>query len=135
MTANIPLECVAFMLIADRRILVEKRSASKRLLPGAIAIPGGHVDMGETLADALVRELHEELNITPQRFAHVCTRLHQAEEFRRIHYFAVTQWIGEIHVLEATSIHWLPLDDLSTLVLDIDRTAVAEYLQQISPTK
>lgn len=125
-----PLDCVAFMLIANGCILVEKRSATKRLLPGALAIPGGHVDEGESLETALVRELREELNIAPEGFAHVCTLLHQAEELRRIHYFVVEQWAGEMAVLEAESLRWLPLDDLSALDLEIDLQAVEQYLAQ-----
>ena len=31
-----PLECVAFMLVDGDRLLVEKRSATKKLLPGAM---------------------------------------------------------------------------------------------------
>ena len=41
-----PLDCVAFMLISGNCILVEKRSAKKHLFPGALAIPGGHIDEG-----------------------------------------------------------------------------------------
>lgn len=124
------LDCVAFMLIADNAILVEKRSATKRLLPGALAIPGGHVEEDESIEAALVRELHEELNITPQGFAHIRTLLHQAEETRRIHYVVVKQWEGEMRVLEAESLRWLPLDDLVALDLKIDRMAVESYLGQ-----
>ena len=35
------LECVAFMLMRDGRVLLERRSLTRRLLPGALAIPGG----------------------------------------------------------------------------------------------
>jgi mutator protein MutT len=116
------------MLIADNRILVEKRSMTKRLLPGALAIPGGHVEDGESVESALLRELHEELNITPHTYSHLCTLLHQAEELRRIHYFVVESWTGEISMQEAESLHWLPLDDLGTLDLEIDVRAIENYL-------
>ncbi len=123
-----PLDCVAFMLIADNAILVEKRSATKRLLPNALAIPGGHVEEGESVEAALVRELHEELNITPHGFSALCTLLHQAEELRRIHYFVVERWAGDMVALEAESLRWLPLDDLGALDLEIDVDAIERYL-------
>ena len=124
-----PLECVAFMLVDGDRLLVEKRSATKKLLPGVIAVPGGHLEQGEDLETALSRELSEELDITPQRFSYVCTLLHQAEEYRRIHYFVIDSWLGELATNEAESLQWIPLDDLSVLDLEIDILAVQTYLQ------
>jgi mutator protein MutT len=116
------------MVIADHHILVEQRSATKRLLPGVLAIPGGHVEPGESIEDALVRELREELGIVPQGFSDVCVLLHRAEEYRRLHYFAIEKWTGEIHRQEADQVRWLPVDDLSALELDIDVLAIESYL-------
>jgi 8-oxo-dGTP diphosphatase len=125
-----PLDCVAFILIANRCVLVEKRSKHKRLLPGILAIPGGHVDAGESIEAALAREVYEELNITTQAFSAVCTLLHAAEEHRRIYYFLVEAWDGEMVALEAESLRWLPLDELDTLDLEIDRVALTTLLSK-----
>jgi mutator protein MutT len=119
-----PLECVAFILIANGCVLVEKRSEHKRLLPGVLAIPGGHVDEGESAEAALVREVQEELNIIPLAFSPVCMLLHEAEEYRQIHYFVVTQWDGEMVALEAESVRWLPLDEFDALDVEIDKVAL-----------
>ena len=49
-------------LVADDagRIYVQRRSESRALFPGAWDIVGGHVEEGESLTEALAREVHEE---------------------------------------------------------------------------
>jgi 8-oxo-dGTP diphosphatase len=124
-----PLECVAFMLIADGRVLAEKRKRTKRLVPGAVALPGGHMERGEDPEGALRRELREELGVAARRTAYVCSLLHRAEALRKIHYFAVDRWDGEIVNLEAEALLWVALDEPERLDLDIDRVAVGEYVR------
>ena len=125
----INIECVAFMLIKEHCVLAEKRKLSKQVVPGVIALPGGHLETGEQPEDALRREVHEELGIVPIDAVYVCTLLHRSQEFRKLHYFAVTRWQGEMQPHEAESVRWIPLDALSSLDLDVDRIAVAEYLR------
>lgn len=56
-------KCAAVAVIqSERRFLAIKRSATVRA-PGKICFPGGGVEKGETLAEALIREMREELNI------------------------------------------------------------------------
>jgi 8-oxo-dGTP diphosphatase len=125
-----PLECIAFMLIQDDRVLLERRSLSKRLLPGARAIPGGHMESDESPEAALLRELDEELGIRPDRFAYVCTLLHRAQEFRKLHYFAIDAgWQDEIAAQEAESLEWVHLADDAAFDLDVDRVAIGEYVR------
>ena len=44
---------VAFMLIQDGKLLVEKRRANKRFLPNVLSIPGGHCEPGESAEETL----------------------------------------------------------------------------------
>ena len=37
-----PLDCVAFIVVESQRVLAEKRAPTKRVVPGAVALPGGH---------------------------------------------------------------------------------------------
>ena len=129
MEPSAPLDCVALLLIRDRRVLAEKRKLTKRLAPGALAIPGGHVEPGEALEAALTREAREELAIDARDAAFVCTLLHRAEELRRLHYYAVRSWGGEVVPDEAESVVWLPFHEAQRLDFDVDKTAVSEYLR------
>jgi 8-oxo-dGTP diphosphatase len=45
---------------ADGRVFVHRRGPERRVLPGCWDIPGGHVEAGERLVDALAREVAEE---------------------------------------------------------------------------
>ena len=88
------VECIAFMLIQDGHVLAEKRKLTKRVVPGAIALPGGHIEAQESAEEALYREMQEEVGLVPIETAYVCTLLHRAQEFRKLHYFAVTRLAG-----------------------------------------
>jgi mutator protein MutT len=120
-------ECVACLLIADGNVLAERRRLTKTVAPGALAIPGGHIEAGEEPEEALRREVQEELGIVPGDLRYVCTLLHRSAELRRLHYFAVTEWEGTVTNHEAASLLWLPLTAPELLELDVDRVAVAEY--------
>lgn len=49
---------------AEPELLFTVRSSRLRRHPGQIAFPGGHVEPGETLQEAALRETHEEVGIT-----------------------------------------------------------------------
>lgn len=122
-----PLECVAAMVLMDAAVLVEERKPTKRVVPGAVALPGGHVEPGEGIEDALRREIKEELGITPLEVRYVCTLLHRSAEFRKLHYFAVPRWVGKVENHEAASLRWVPLTAPHDLDLAVDRFALAQY--------
>ncbi len=57
--------CACGILVQGGRVLLGKRAASRALYPGVWDVFGGHQEAGETIAEALVRELAEELDVTP----------------------------------------------------------------------
>jgi len=125
------LDCVSFLLVDGDRFLVERRRMDRVVDPGAIAIPGGHMELRETQEQALARELHEELGLTDGATQFFCTLLNPSEEFRKLFYYAVTDWSGEIENNEAAELIWLTFDDLERLDLAVDHVAIGEYRRVI----
>ncbi len=121
------LDCAGFLLVGDGRFLVERRKLDKLVDPGAVAIPGGHLEPGESPLEALHRELYEELGVAAKSPQFICTLLNPSEEFRRLHYYLVDDWSGEIENNEAEEILWLSFDDINRLDLAVDRVAIGEY--------
>jgi ADP-ribose pyrophosphatase YjhB (NUDIX family) len=77
---------VTGVVIEDSKILLLNQDASDR----SWSLPGGKLEDGETLADALVREMKEEtgLDVEPGRLLYVCDNLpaqvvHMTFEARR----------------------------------------------------
>jgi 8-oxo-dGTP pyrophosphatase MutT (NUDIX family) len=122
-------ECIAFLLIKGNTVLAEKRKRTKKVLPGVIALPSGHMEEGESPEGALQREVREELGIVPTDRYYVCTLLHRSQEFRKLHYFAIHHWEGAMTKHEAEALVWVPFDEVETLDLDVDRIALSEYLR------
>nr|WP_086940414.1 NUDIX domain-containing protein [Thaumasiovibrio occultus] len=106
---SLPAPCVAFLLIKDNQVLIEKRRADKKIDPGLMAIPGGHIEAGESQQDAVKREIREELGVEPDALSYLDSHHHFGDEHEVIHYYVVTAWQGEPQAFEAASLHWLPL--------------------------
>jgi|TARA_B100002003_G_C13965867_1_gene467629 mutator protein MutT len=123
------LECVSFLLVDGNQFLVERRRLDRTGDPGAVAIPGGHLEAGESPIDALHRELDEELGLTADGAEFFCTLLHRSDELRKLYYYAVPDWSGDIQNNEAEAVFWLTFAETDKLDLAVDRTAIAEYLR------
>ncbi|EDL67092.1 NUDIX hydrolase [Vibrio campbellii] len=119
-------ECVSFILVKGEQVLLETRSKDKDSDPGMIAIPGGHMEKGESQPMTLLRELDEELNIKPQRCGYLCSLYHPTTELQLLHYYVVTDWVGDIQSLEAESVTWYPIIN-APVATEVDRIALSEY--------
>jgi 8-oxo-dGTP pyrophosphatase MutT (NUDIX family) len=59
--ADEPLRCAGALIFDDDgRVFVQRRAGDRRLFPGSWDIVGGHVEPGETVTQALRREIAEE---------------------------------------------------------------------------
>ncbi len=128
-------ECVAGVLIGDGSVLVEKRRADDDADPGTILLPGGHVEMGESLNQALKREMLEELGVRIEKITPIRIRYHTASngERQRIHYFRINKWKGKIRSNEAELVYWE--SDMSLLSDTMERKIVLKLLSQVGRAK
>ena len=72
--------------------------------------PGGKVEPGESLHQALVRELQEELGITVDRaWPWLSCEFTYPHANVRLKFFRVSSWHGEITPIEHTGFHWMKI--------------------------
>ncbi|MBI5783824.1 MAG: Nudix family hydrolase [Rhodocyclales bacterium] len=90
----------------DGSFLLGQR-APDTFYPGYWEFPGGKVEVGETPRDALVRELHEELEIEVLQATPWIVREHLYEHAHvRLHFFRVTEWRGELKDHVHSALAW-----------------------------
>ena len=117
---------VGAILFENTAILLGKRADMRTAYPGVWDVFGGHVEQHEAPEQALVRELQEELGITPVAFVEVAVIEVGAvddshadpTERCEFHLYHVTQWTGKPENLlleEHSEIRWVPLADVAAL--------------------
>jgi len=98
--------------LADEALLLTTRPEGKAYA-GYWEFPGGKIEAGETVEEALRRELQEELGITIGG-AEVwkVTEHDYPHALVRLHWCKVTDWTGEFEMRESQAMAWqqLPLD-------------------------
>jgi 8-oxo-dGTP diphosphatase len=100
---------------AQGRVLLMQRLPGKHLA-GLWEFPGGKLEPGETVAQALVRELEEELGIevlasTPL----ISIPWHYPGKSVRLHARRVTAWNGEPHAREGHPLRWVAVRDMDAV--------------------
>lgn len=134
-----PILAVSTAVIRDGRVLLAQRAKP----PGAglYSLPGGLVEIGETVAEAAARELMEEVSVTAQPLGLCGARdiIIPDDEGRISRHFVVlcyaARWIaGEGTISpEAADIRWLRQQDVPDLPVTeglVDIVAAAFRLAQ-----
>lgn len=92
---------------SDGSFLLGQR-APGTFYPGYWEFPGGKVEAGETPAQALTRELDEELGIRVLRLRPWLMREHHYEHAHvRLHFFEVIDWSGEVNDHVHSALRWV----------------------------
>ena len=123
-----PEVCVGAIAVADGQLLLVRRGRGPAA--GTWSVPGGRVEAGETLAEAVIRELAEETSLEG-----VCDELvGWVERMSPEHHFVILDFA--VTILEpadprpgddALEAEWVPLDEVAHRRL---ADGLAEFLHQ-----
>jgi 8-oxo-dGTP diphosphatase len=100
---------VGVLVRDDQAFLLTSRPEGKAYA-GYWEFPGGKLEAGETVEQALRRELQEEIGITIQNCNLWKTeRIDYPHALVQLNFCKVTQWTGELQMLESQSFAWQQL--------------------------
>ena len=123
---------VAVGVISDGmdKILISRRA--EHLHQGGLwEFPGGKVEAGETVEDALRRELHEELAIEITNFEPLLTISHDYNDKSvLLDVWWISEFFGEPHGREGQPLRWAAIDELSGLEFPAANRAIIAAIQQ-----
>ncbi len=127
-TTNAPRLGCGAAIVRDGRLLLVKRRRPPE--PDHWGLPGGKVDFLETVPDAVIREIEEELGIRIGRLRLLCV-VDQIDEAAGTHWVAPVYRAdilgGEPALREPDALSdagWFPLDDLPEPLTLSTRTAL-----------
>ena len=101
---------VAAVLVEHGRVLVQREAGG-----GEYALPGGHVEPGESLVRSVIREVCEETGLTIED-PRLCGVKQWTEEDGSYRYlvflFRAERFTGELRSSDEGEVYWLPLSEL-----------------------
>jgi len=118
--------------VQDRKVLLVKR----KYPPHGWAFPGGHVDVGETLENAVMRELLEETNLTAQT-ADVNLLLTASKPDRDPRFHAVSliyrivAFTGEPQAGDdAAELGWFSWAEIEKMEIAFDHRSILDFIRE-----
>ena len=115
---DLPIVGVGAVIIDHGKLLLEKRGNEPA--KGKWSIPGGVVELGETLEDAVIRETKEEtcLDVEAPRLIDVVYQVDLDEEGRVKYHFVIVDYFvtvkdGQVNAAsDADELQWVPLEEV-----------------------
>jgi 8-oxo-dGTP diphosphatase len=115
MSEIVEVAAAVFLRKNGKEFLLAQRPEGK-VYAGYWEFPGGKVEAGETVRQALDRELREELGVTVEHATPWLTREFTYPHAQvRIHFWRIAAWQGEIQPLEHSAVEWLKIGGRATV--------------------
>jgi 8-oxo-dGTP diphosphatase len=130
MRSRFPVAVHMFFLHKDRVLLLRRSHTGWE--DGKYSVPAGHVDAGESVTQAAIREVREEVGVDVKaadlEVVHV---MHRKGDEERVDFFLVVKgWTGEIANAEPAKcdhLAWYPTSALPGNVIPYVRQALANH--------
>lgn len=127
-----PVVGVGAVVVRDRRALIIKRAHEPR--KGEWSLPGGLLELGESLHDAVRREIKEEttLDVAVGPIIETFDRVHRDEAGRIRYHFVIVDFVcwptaGEaMPASDADGVAWVDLDNINEYGVNAHARAVIE---------
>lgn len=104
----------AAVIRREGKILIAQRPADKHQ-GGLWEFPGGKAELGEPVQQALVREIEEELGITPQQFRPLIRVTHDyPDKAVCLDVWEISAFSGEPYGREGQPVRWVSGDELAS---------------------
>ncbi len=121
---------VGVLFDQNGRVLISQRNQNQ-MHEGKWEFPGGKVQSGESVKDALARELLEELGVEVQDSeAYMSYSFDYENILVHLNFCIVTNYNGSPAPLENQNIHWVEIQDLHNRNMLAGSKTVIERLQQ-----
>jgi 8-oxo-dGTP diphosphatase len=125
-----PFVGVGAIIVEDSRVLLVKRGHAP--LAGEWSIPGGVLEVGETLREAAVREVLEETSLTvePTALLGVYDRILRDADQRTLYHYVLIDFLchclsGEAQAAgDAAEVRWFGQEEIPSLALAKDTAEV-----------
>jgi 8-oxo-dGTP diphosphatase len=128
-----PIVAVGAVILQGDRVLLIRRGQEP--LKGAWSLPGGVVELGETLEAALVREVREEtsLDVAAGEVVEVLDSIRPDAAGRTEYHYIIIDYAcrlrgdapaAAVHGTDAADVRWVAIDELERLAVTAGAIAV-----------
>lgn len=131
-------QVVAGLILNQQRQLLVCQRTALQPLPLKWEFPGGKIEEGEELGEALRRELNEELGIAAEVGEEIATVQHRYQNGNSVelHFLLVREYRGQLENRIFADVRWVEAVDLPKYdFLDADRELVCDLASgKLRPT-